>query len=197
MQPMHGYPQPQPRPSSSSNWVVMLAVVGGALVIFGGILAVLAIAGVRKYLVAAKNAEALSSIGAIARSASSTYDASALGGAHSLCASASTPVPASLADISGKKYMSSPADWSKDAPSNAGFACLEFSMSSPQYYQYDYHRTGSATGSAPGDGFVALAHGDLDGDGVYSTFSTEGYVDPTGDHVTMVAGPVKMKSPEE
>lgn len=195
MQPMAGYPQPQPRPSSSSNWIVILAVVLGAVVVFGGIFAALAMAGVRKYLAAAKQAEALNSVGAIARSAESSFDAGDLTGKSVLCKSASQPVPSSLASISGKKYMSTASEWNADAASNAGFACLKFEMSSPQYYQYDYQRTGTPTGSAPGDGFDAIAHGDLDGDGTYSTFTIHGKIDSSGQHVSVA--PVVSKNPEE
>lgn len=68
------------------------------------------------------------------------------------------PVPASLADVAGKKYMSSRDDWEK-----AGFgACIRFEWSSPQYFQYQWEKT-SETGG------VVHAQGDLDGDGAAET----------------------------
>jgi type IV pilus assembly protein PilA len=90
-----------------------------------------------------------------------------------VCPSATRSVPASLSYVSGRKYQSSSADWQVDAP-NAGFACLKFQMDSPQYYMYSYAVTGSP-GSAT-DGFRATANGDLNGDGVASTFTIEGRV---------------------
>jgi hypothetical protein len=82
--------------------------------------------------------------------------------------------------VAAKKYQSSTADWSRDAAANAGFACLRFEMSSPQYYQYDYQVTGSASRQAVGDGFQAIAHGDLNGDGAVSTFMLPGRIDRSG-----------------
>lgn len=41
-------------------------------------------------------------------------------------------------------------------------------MRTPQYFQYDYEATPTS--------FVARAHGDLDGDGVFSTFEVTGHL---------------------
>jgi len=174
-QPPQGYPPPQ-KTSGSTILVIVVVVVLG-VVFFIGIMAVLAISGVRKYLQNAKMVEATNSVAMIGRSAASAYDPSDPSTA-SLCASATEPIPSSLTFVSGKKYMSSPTDWARDLPSNAGFACLKFDMSYPQYYQYDYKRIGS--GAAPGDQFHAIAHGDLDGDGVASTFDLTGQITKGG-----------------
>jgi type IV pilus assembly protein PilA len=90
-----------------------------------------------------------------------------------LCASATKSVPASAASIRGMKYQSAPGDWTVDAP-DGGFACLRFMMDMPQYYQYSYARSGK--GSAPGDSFTGTANGDLNGDGVLSTFQIRGAI---------------------
>jgi hypothetical protein len=68
----------------------------------------------------------------------------------------------------GVRYVSEPEEWQRDAP-DAGFACLGFSLTSPQYYQYAY-----ASNRA---GFVVTAHGDADGDGRLSRFVLRGRVE--------------------
>ena len=110
---------------------------------------------------------------------------------HQLCGSASAPVPIVVPRAS--KYQSSASDWQTDRVSNAGFYCLKFEMTMPQYYQYDYKRSGS--GLLPGDRFEAIAHGDLNGDGVTSTFSIQGQISPSG--VVTVAPTILELSPEE
>lgn len=172
-----GYPYaPPPRKSGGfPTWAIVLLAVFGVGIVLVGVMAVLAIAGVRRYLSAAKSAEATNTIGLIGLDASMAYAEPG----HVLCASASHPVPVSILQVSAKKYMSSPVDWTSD-PSDQGFNCLKFTMDLPQYYQYDYRRTGGATGSAVGDGFEAEAKGDLDGDGVTSSFKTTGSITSVG-----------------
>ena len=46
----------------------------------------------------------------------------------------------------------------------SGFACIGVELNRPQYFQYDYRAT---------QGFVAIARGDLNGDGVLSRFELE------------------------
>jgi hypothetical protein len=176
-QPMPYSPQrPQNQSSGSQLWIVVLVVLGG-LVVFGGILAVLAISGVRKYLQNAKMAEALSSVSAIGRAAETSYETES---PPTLCARASKPVPESINMVTGKKYQSSSVDWSRDAAANAGFACLHFDVDVPQYYQYDYDTTGSASRQAEGDGFRAIAKGDLNGDRHTSSFILTGRIGKSG-----------------
>jgi type IV pilus assembly protein PilA len=144
-----------------------------------GILAVLAIYGVRKYIANAKTAEARNSLGQIAKDAAAAVErekgnvpiiapgqASAL--MRSFCASAAAAVPP--APPSAAKYQSQVADWSGADPT-AGFLCLKFSMDEPQYYSYNYL---SSNTSATSGAFIATANGDLNGDGKLSTFSVSG-----------------------
>src|SRR3974390_2032483 len=81
-----------------------------------GILAVLAIYGVRKYLANAKTAEARNSLGQIGKDAATAYERESMSGAvltqgvsaalsRSLCATdPGNPIPA-LTSIGGKKYQ--------------------------------------------------------------------------------------------
>ena len=73
-----------------------------------------------------------------------------------------------------------------------GFACLHFVMDQPQYYSYMYTASGS---SNPGDSFVAIANGDLNGDGVLSTFSLAGAIN--GSYALNVAPNMNVVNEEE
>jgi type IV pilus assembly protein PilA len=151
-----------------------------------GILAVLAIYGVRKYIANAKTAEAKNSIGQIQKDAVAAFEGERMNATvltvgtstaivRQMCAKSTATVPAAPASIKGQKYQSNKADWSNptDVLANAGFPCLHFEMTAPQYYMYDYQVTGS---SSEGDSFTAIAQGDLNGDGTLSTFRTGGKI---------------------
>ncbi len=140
------YGPPQPQKSSAGTWIIIVVVALFAIVAVIGILAVFAVAGTRKYIANAKTAEARNTLGQLAKDAVSAYERDG-----KLCPSASAPVPTVVP--SGSKYMSTPADWDADKTANAGFACLGFSMSMPQYYQYDYKATAT--------GFTVTARRDL------------------------------------
>jgi type IV pilus assembly protein PilA len=150
-----------------------------------GILAVLAVYGVRKYLANAKSAEATNSLGQISSGATLAYNVN-----QAFCKSASATVPSSITSVAGKKYQSSASEWNVDQAGGSGFACLMFTMDAPQYYQYGYVSTAGSSGS-----FVATANGDLDGDGVESTFQITGSVNTSG--VVNVAANILSVNPEE
>jgi type IV pilus assembly protein PilA len=145
-----------------------------------GILAALAIYGVRKYMANAKTAEARNGIGQMAKDAITAYfkegmapTVMALGASttvnNKLCDGAVvTPVPDVLTKVSNGKYQSSPSEWES-------WDCLHWSMNDPQYYMYDYETTGTDLG-APGATFTCQAQGDLDGDATPSVFTLTGSV---------------------
>jgi type IV pilus assembly protein PilA len=156
-----------------------------------GILAVLAIFGVRKYLASAKSAEATNTIGAINRSAVAAFEresapsqlladgASSVVASHNLCTS-SIAVP--LVPPANTKYQPSTAaaaDY-KVGTAVAGWPCLKFEMSEPQYYAYAYNRGAArvlattAGVAAPATGWSVEAKGNLNGDAVFSEFVTGG-----------------------
>lgn len=151
---------PPPPSGSASGIIVALAVVGGLVVILG-ILSVLAIYGVRKYIASVKTMEARNTTALLAKTAIAAHERDG-----KLCPS-TRAVPKDPSEISGKKYMSRSGEWSE-----AGFDCLRFEMTSPQYYSYEY--------ISNGDSFEVVARGDLNGDGVLSTFRTRGRVQPGG-----------------
>jgi type IV pilus assembly protein PilA len=143
-----------------------------------GILSVLAIYGVRKYIANAKTAEARNSLGQIAKDAATAVEhvqgTTALltaGSTSSLlrafCASA-TAVPSAVPK--GQKYQSQASDWTTGSPT-AGWQCLNFILDEPQYFMYNYI---SANTDGWAGGFIATANGDLNGDGATSQFSVSG-----------------------
>lgn len=160
--------QPPPVKKGMPTWLIVLLAIFGVMFVVVPILAVIAISGVRKYIANAKTAEARNALGQIAKDAATAYDPK-----RGFCPSDTRPVPASISSVSGIKYQSAPADWEVDHAQNAGFACLKFSMDMPQYFQYSY------TGSK--NAFEAVAHGDLNGDGVTSTFRIRGTAAANGE----------------
>jgi type IV pilus assembly protein PilA len=163
-----------------------------------GVLAALAIYGVRKYLTNAKTAEARTAIGRIAHDASSAWDREQMSGvapitpgtssndiSHKLC-SAGPAVPTALTSVALKKYQSSAGDWKA-----GGWPCLRFTMDGPQYFQYEYL-------SPDGVSFSAQAHGDLNGNGTPSTFAIDGaVVDQSGETIITTSPIIKETDPEE
>jgi len=158
-----------------------------------GVLAALAIFGVRKYLAAAKTSEAKDSIGAITRAVLIVFDReravaeslaegnSSVILVHILCDSA-TPVPAAVPP--GNKYQpdSTPGTDFETGDGATGWICLNhYASINPIYYQYHYNKDAGyvtpAFGPIPGTpGFEAAAVGDLDGDSQTSLFSRTGEV---------------------
>lgn len=159
-----------------------------------GVLAALAVYGIRTYLAYARTAEAKASVGAISQLASSAFEreyaaaeliASSAGetqAATNLLCKSANPVP--LAVPGGTKYQPNNAantDFHTGS-SSEGWLCLGYMMSTPLYYQYSYLRGGAYLspnlgGPDPGaEGFEAAAVGDLDGDGIHATFARTGII---------------------
>ncbi|HEX9622073.1 MAG TPA: prepilin-type N-terminal cleavage/methylation domain-containing protein [Polyangiaceae bacterium] len=168
-----------------------------------GVLAALAIYGVRKYMASAKSAEARSSLGQIAKNARIAFDREsgdvtvlAAGTAgeirNQLCDNAAAKVPSDIDDVKGKKYQSDPGEW-RDG---AGWECLKFSLSGPQYYMYNYTAENE---TADNGTFTATAEGDLDGNGVASTFTLQGgVIKGEGDALELTIAPtIEEENPDE
>jgi type IV pilus assembly protein PilA len=157
-----------------------------------GVLAALAVYGVRKYVLNAKTAEARNAVGQLAKDAITAYERERInpallslgnttGVVNVMCANA-VAVPASLDAIKGHKYQSTPEDWK-----GVGWECLRFSMQDPQYYRYNYVATGTRT--AAGDTFTAIAVGNLDGDGATARFELHGELKPNPEDLVIVLAP--------
>lgn len=150
-----------------------------------GILAALAIYGVKKYLTNAKTAEAKNNLGRLGKDAVSAFEREtmnySLAGAgaetaavHRLCATALNPVPKAKGTggvPKGSKIQPDPSDWTGD--SVTGWKCLRFSVDSPVYYQYNYTSTNPTDPTQAA--FSSTATGDLNGDGSnFSVWTYEG-----------------------
>jgi type IV pilus assembly protein PilA len=164
-----------------------------------GVLAALAVYGVRQYMSAARSAEAKDMVGAIAKAAVAAFSRTetsanvvAVGGdagtsEHQLCNGlASDWVPADPASVKGLKYQPS-AQATKDfhtGSTTSGWKCLRFGVTNPMIYRLNYCRgCGDYSGALAGDFFVARAEGDTDADDVVAHFMLGGVA--TADAVNM------------
>jgi type IV pilus assembly protein PilA len=166
-----------------------------------GVLAALAIYGVRKYIASAKTSEAKNNVGAIVRGAVGAYErettanelladgATSTASAHQLCGT-STAVPATV--VQNKKYQPntnpSTGDWAATGTQNSrtGWPCLRFNIDQPIAYQYGYGQGAAPGGMAGGytygegagdaTGFEVVAVGDMDGNSVWAHFVRGGTV---------------------
>jgi type IV pilus assembly protein PilA len=150
-----------------------------------GVLAALAIYGVRRYLATTKTAEAKNTIGAISRAATAAYERETYSNEllaegttssvsmHAYCGSDTAFVP--ITAPPNKKYQPITGDGFdfNSGDTVNGWKCLKFQMSEPIYYSYNYAKgVGPCTGSgATAAGFEVCAHGDLDGNTTTSTFA--------------------------
>ena len=140
-----------------------------------GVLAVLAIYGVRKYIANSKTTEARNSLGEIKNDSASAFERET-GGTTVLAAGSSTTLLRALCPGGAKvpsagvpassKYQSAKGDWAD----GAGWQCLKFSLEQPQYFEYTF--TGGTTATA----YTATANGDLNGDTILSTFAISGSI---------------------
>jgi len=159
-----------------------------------GVLAALAIYGVRRYLASSKTSEAKNTIGAISRGATQAYErerteaedlpegTESTEAMHALCESAA-PVPAGFVPA-GKKYQPETDGDFEIGTSLNGWKCLKFGMSQPHYYQYHYYKNAGKVDTASAaactaDCYEAAAQGDLDGDTILSKFSRTGAINTT------------------
>jgi type IV pilus assembly protein PilA len=148
-----------------------------------GILAALAIVGVKKYMLNSKAAEARNSLGEMSKLAAQAWsgekmagallpNGDTVGGSNALCIGAAATVPANQAAIKAQKYQSSAKDGEDFHVGDAtkDWKCLGFSLEAPQYFMYNYTMKPATLE------FDSIAQGDLNGDGVLSTFTRSGVV---------------------
>ena len=167
-----------------------------------GVLASLALYGVRKYLASAKTSEAKNYVGAISRCGVAAFEREqaasqviaegtvSSAGTFALCGEAPM-VPASGAPR-GRKYQpntSSGADF-ESGDAMTGWKCLRFFISQPMGYAVDYSpasvvcpNSSSALGGKIG--FEAASLGDVDGDTVTSLFCKTAVVNTSTAQLTL------------
>lgn len=129
------HPAQAPQKKGFPVWLVILLVVGVAGVPTIGVMATVAIYGVRQYLVQAKKAEGRSGAMSLARGLASCAETTG----HLPPTSASVPPTVPVAT----KVQTSPADWN-----DVAYTCAHFSMSAPQYFQYQWVATSATRGVA-------------------------------------------------
>jgi hypothetical protein len=139
---------------------------------FAAVLACLAMYGLGRYIQHAKTAEAVGSLAALSQAAAAYYDdsdstqpagtpeAAARAMRHFPPPSRSS-VPPNLLDVRGKRYQSTLADWTPSP-----WRELHFSIPQPQFYAYSFDSSGTGAQA----GATSSAQGDLNGDGVTSTY---------------------------
>jgi Tfp pilus assembly protein PilE len=164
---------------------------------FVTILGALAMYGVAKYLRHSKTAEAIASTAAIAQAACVYYnesDQNQPAGTKSDAAKAMrhfppstrAPVPASMEDVRGKRFQSALGDWTVSP-----WHDMDFKISTPQFYAYSFE----SQGAGPNAVATAIAHGDLDGNGITSTFRASAA--PDDSLVAKLKGSVEQTDPDE
>jgi type II secretory pathway pseudopilin PulG len=137
------------------------------------VLSAIGMYGLARYVRHGKTVEAVSSVTSLAGAAAEYYNASdatqpagaAPQSVHAMRhfpSSSRIPVPEDPLSVRGRRYQSNLADWSASP-----WRELRFSIVQPQCYQYSFEADG-AGGTAKA---IVSAQGDLDGDGVRSSFS--------------------------
>ena len=142
-----------------------------------GVMAAVAVPAFMKYIRRSKTAEASMNVRQLF-DASASYAMEHCKDAKSCAKVARFPPSAPLtpprsACENGKSVALQPAPGTFDHPT---WKALGFSVDTPSYFQYEYVSSGTGANSA----FTARAIGDLDCDGVFSTFERTGRLDATG-----------------
>lgn len=154
-----------------------------------GLLSAVAIPSFMKYIASAKSAEADESIQRIALGARTYYMDATIGRGPAGALEPSqfpettglTPILSCCAAVDARCV---PAQTAWEQPTWRG---LQFAMTDPHYYRYEFFSTGTRESSV----FTARAFGDLDCDGNFSTFETYGYVQIAGNDISIQGGSYK------
>jgi type IV pilus assembly protein PilA len=140
-----------------------------------GILAAVAIPAMVKYLRRAKTTEAVDKLAYLYRMAAIYAQSERFTrGLASASVPAQFPAPAGPTPAvppAGIRQSDPPGTWDSDPTWHA--LAFGFSAGDPHYYAYQFDSSGSGTGAL----FTARALGDLDGDGLRSTFERAARLD--------------------
>lgn len=161
------------------------------------ILGTLGMYAVARYVRHSKTAEALASVEAIATGAASYYASSdqtqpagskpdALRASRHFPPPSKGTVPQDPSDVQGKRYKSSMADWL-----GSPWREIRFSIPQPQFYAYAFESDGAGASARA----AATARGDLDANGVWSTYRLG--VIPDEGFTARVASTIEKTNPEE
>ena len=166
-------------------------------VALAAVLSALGMYGLARYVRNAKTAEAVGSVTAIAAAAASYYDSSDANqpvgtspdAAHAMRhfpPSSKAGVPADTESVRARRYQSALPDWSVSP-----WRELRFSMPQPQSFSYSFESQGTGNNAKAS----VIAHGDLDGDGVVSTYKLD--IAPDSTFKAKVSQPMEKIDPEE
>jgi type IV pilus assembly protein PilA len=172
-----------------------------------GVLAALAIFGVTRYLASAKTSETKNTLGALSRGAQMAYEREQSGSqlladgqtsaaiSHDVCGTSNYSIAAIPLGKKTQPAAASFANVGAGNSNNVGYLCLRFSISDATYYRYGYVATrqsalpaGETAGNAvlpsgvtapAGVAFTAFGEGDLNANGITSSFAISGQVDTT------------------
>jgi type II secretory pathway pseudopilin PulG len=173
--------QPPPKQGMSTGAIVAIVlgcVFGGVMIL--GILAAVAIPAFMKNSRKAKNSEATINVKKLYEGARSYWEEEAYGRGGLAAAPRqfpNTPSPATAPALGsccaqpGGKCAPDVSLWT-----DPSWQALKFSMDDPHYYSYTFESSGTDLSSQ----FSARANGDLDCDGMFSTFEMVGSIQPDG-----------------
>ena len=151
--------------------MIVFAISGALCIPCSGVLAAIAIPGFISYVRRSKTVEATSNIANIRvgiTEHATRESVSATGERRGPMLIDSLPATPALSGVGSMKQM-----WPGDA--SVGWATIGFAPSDPLYYSY------SVTTDAASNTIVIEAVGDLNDDGVRSSFAQRGHLEPTGD----------------
>lgn len=138
-----------------------------------GILAAVAIPAFLKYIKRSKTSEATMNIRKMYDGAVSYFSSEYADSTGNILAN-QFPENAIQPDAAPTEAKYDPVDWD-GSTDNGTWTALQFAVSDPHYYQYQYNSTNN-TADPNQSVFTASAFGDLDGDGTQSTFVRFGSV---------------------
>jgi len=150
-----------------------------SIVTIAGAVATVVFGGASKYILHSKTAEATRNLGSIETGEKNKFQQETDSSpkedgtgpfVHTFCPS-SKAVPAGVPK--GVKVKVDSKEWDE-----ASWKCLKFSINEAQFYQYKAVANGASGTAAM---YTARVNGDLDGDGVLSTFQLVGQGTTTGD----------------
>lgn len=161
------------------------------------VIGAIAMYALARYVRHAKTTEAVSSVSSLATAAARYYDESdatqpagaapqAIHAMRHFPPSSRVPVPEDPLTVRGRRYQSNLADWSASP-----WKDLRFSIVQPQCYQYSFDSDGAGVNAKA----TVMAQGDLDGDGVRSTYSLS--IAPDQSLTAQVAPKMTKRDPEE
>ncbi len=163
----HGCRKPANRRKTSAFTLIELMIVVAII----GVLAAIAIPGFVQYVRRSKTSEAGANLKALYTGAAAYYEQERWGQGVVLGAAAATTH--CVVDAAAATYTASEQKNSVDfAAASPSYVALNFTISDPVYYEYHIVTEGGGCGSAPNmlDVYTFRAIGDLDGDGMQSTF---------------------------